>query len=252
MEDFMQMQDDLDLNKAFEIIVSTRQLSDIIHDISNLIRLNQLARTSLEKLLKKHKINSLLDLKEELLDLILQYINIILNDNELSQKEIRNVNFLKKIFQIHERDLYKYRYEQMKEILQKQLIRIYSDNFISPEESLHKVGLQEIFSLSYDQFLEFANREDIISVEKGADIIDLDTVLRQSVLSKIHTAFQNTVITNEIKEIVIERDGMKCNTCGSGDALEFEYIIPISKGGSNTARNVHLVCNKCAEVTTNY
>jgi 5-methylcytosine-specific restriction endonuclease McrA len=33
--------------------------------------------------------------------------------------------------------------------------------------------------------------------------------------------------------------------CGSREYLEYDHIVPLSKGGSNTARNVELLCEKC-------
>lgn len=44
---------------------------------------------------------------------------------------------------------------------------------------------------------------------------------------------------------VWRRDGGKCTKCGSRENLEYDHIIPVSKGGSNTARNIELLCEKC-------
>ena len=40
------------------------------------------------------------------------------------------------------------------------------------------------------------------------------------------------------------RDGGKCARCGSREKLEYDHIVPISKGGSSTARNIELLCEK--------
>ena len=39
--------------------------------------------------------------------------------------------------------------------------------------------------------------------------------------------------------------GEDCVDCGSNEKLEYDHIIPVSKGGSNTARNIQLLCEKC-------
>ena len=45
-------------------------------------------------------------------------------------------------------------------------------------------------------------------------------------------------IPDDVKMYVWKRDGGKCLKCGSQEKLEFDHIIPLSKGGSNTARNI--------------
>ncbi len=52
-------------------------------------------------------------------------------------------------------------------------------------------------------------------------------------------------IPDDVKIFVWRRDGGKCVRCGSKENLEFDHIIPISKGGSNTARNIQLLCERC-------
>jgi hypothetical protein len=48
-----------------------------------------------------------------------------------------------------------------------------------------------------------------------------------------------------VKISVWRRDEGKCVECGSKEKLEYDHIIPISRGGSNTERNVQLLCEKC-------
>ena len=37
----------------------------------------------------------------------------------------------------------------------------------------------------------------------------------------------------------------KCVQCSSNENLEFDHIIPHSKGGNNTYRNIQLLCEPC-------
>ncbi|MEK6754153.1 MAG: HNH endonuclease signature motif containing protein [Chloroflexota bacterium] len=51
-------------------------------------------------------------------------------------------------------------------------------------------------------------------------------------------------IPENIRIEVWRRDSGKCARCGSREKLEYDHIVPISKGGSNTARNIELLCEK--------
>jgi Holliday junction DNA helicase RuvB len=52
-------------------------------------------------------------------------------------------------------------------------------------------------------------------------------------------------IPSEVRRDVWRRDGGKCVKCGSRENLEYDHIIPVSMGGSNTARNIELLCENC-------
>ncbi len=52
-------------------------------------------------------------------------------------------------------------------------------------------------------------------------------------------------ISDDVRLKVWRRDEGKCVKCGSLEKLEYDHIIPVSKGGSNTERNVRLLCEKC-------
>jgi hypothetical protein len=52
-------------------------------------------------------------------------------------------------------------------------------------------------------------------------------------------------IPEKVRSEVWRRDGGKCVDCGSRERLEFDHIIPVSKGGSNTVRNLEIRCESC-------
>jgi len=58
-------------------------------------------------------------------------------------------------------------------------------------------------------------------------------------------------IPQEVMDRVWNRDGGRCVKCGSQENLEFDHIIPVSKGGATTYRNIQLLCKKCNVEKTN-
>ena len=52
-------------------------------------------------------------------------------------------------------------------------------------------------------------------------------------------------IPSNVRREVWRRDGGKCVKCGSRINLEYDHIIPVTRGGSNTARNIELLCETC-------
>jgi len=52
-------------------------------------------------------------------------------------------------------------------------------------------------------------------------------------------------IPESVRLLVWQRDGGQCVKCGSRERLEFDHIIPLAAGGSNTERNIQLLCEAC-------
>ena len=48
-----------------------------------------------------------------------------------------------------------------------------------------------------------------------------------------------------VRREVWQRDQGRCVDCGSKAKLEYDHTLPVSKGGSNTARNIELRCETC-------
>lgn len=55
----------------------------------------------------------------------------------------------------------------------------------------------------------------------------------------------NRRIPQDVKIAVSARDGGRCRQCGSIEKLQFDHIIPASKGGANTVANIQLLCGRC-------
>lgn len=96
---------------------------------------------------------------------------------------------------------------------------------------------------------DFCNKGDLINCE----INNIKKVKRYGVnyhrylLSKkdVLNEKRSRTISQSVKDKVWNRDGGKCVECGSNENLEFDHIIPHSKGGANTYRNIQLLCEPC-------
>lgn len=84
---------------------------------------------------------------------------------------------------------------------------------------------------------------------KDADI--LEAYLEQAI-AKFHrklnikqTSGNTRKISQEVKQKVWLRDGGQCVQCNATDYLEFDHVIPFSKGGSNSENNIQLLCRRC-------
>jgi 5-methylcytosine-specific restriction endonuclease McrA len=52
-------------------------------------------------------------------------------------------------------------------------------------------------------------------------------------------------IPRSVRVLVWQRDQGRCVECSSQENLEYDHIIPVIKGGSNTERNIRLLCETC-------
>ncbi|MFM7218325.1 MAG: HNH endonuclease [Bacteroidota bacterium] len=62
---------------------------------------------------------------------------------------------------------------------------------------------------------------------------------------------QSRHISASTKKMVYTRDGGICRCCGSSLSLEYDHITPFSCGGTSTASNIQLLCQKCNRSKSN-
>ena len=130
-----------------------------------------------QQILSEHKVRSnSVEFKKESLDVALQYTKLCLADDALSEDEIRGMSMLKRLLFIEEGDFYKYgKKPEVTAILAAQLLKLYDDGEISYEEAIHKVDLQGLFNLSYEEFEDVVRDIAKAAHERGADYFKLDT-----------------------------------------------------------------------------
>src|SRR5829696_3118427 len=52
-------------------------------------------------------------------------------------------------------------------------------------------------------------------------------------------------ISSEVRKYVSDRDDGQCQHCGATQNLELDHIIPLSRGGLNTEKNLQVLCAPC-------
>ena len=57
--------------------------------------------------------------------------------------------------------------------------------------------------------------------------------------------YRRQAIPSTVKQAVWARDGGTCARCGSDWNLQFDHVIPVSKGGGNSVENIQVLCGTC-------
>ncbi len=52
-------------------------------------------------------------------------------------------------------------------------------------------------------------------------------------------------VPREVREEVFRRDGERCVECGDNFDLQYDHIIPLSRGGADSVENLQLLCARC-------
>jgi hypothetical protein len=86
-------------------------------------------------------------------------------------------------------------------------------------------------------------RHAVLKEEKAFEKMkrEVDQFKKFEKSSSVH----RSVIPDDVKMFVWRRDEGRCVKCGGNENLEYDHIIPVSKGGSNTERNLQLLCEQC-------
>lgn len=166
-----------ELKNIIAKMIESGNYSPRINGILNLVVEGKMNSIELNNYLTQQCI-SINDIKLESLQVILDYANKCLEDDLLTEQEMYGIQMLKLFLRVKEGDFLKYGKEQdVKEILTWQLRKMYNDDKIDNQEALMKNDLQSLFDLGYDQFLSIVNEVAQESLNRGANIKDLDTFI---------------------------------------------------------------------------
>lgn len=97
--------------------------------------------------------------KAETTAFLLFAIRAAVSDHALSPNEIRDLRHLQRVLRIEEGDLVAHHEHELALLLCQELSRLLEDSAVDPEEAVHKVALQELAGLGYDQFLRLTAPE---------------------------------------------------------------------------------------------
>jgi hypothetical protein len=108
------------------------------------------------------------------------------------------------------------------------------------------------FFLSRPIYTEADEQEVTLRVKKLTYDEDTELARLRSMVANIEAALEYTksgpvrsAISDDVKMLVWVRDGGACVNCGTKTKLQFDHIIPVAQGGSDTAENIQVLCAPC-------
>ena len=147
------------MKEIAQVLINRKDYPEVINDALQLIIDDKMNSIALDRALAFRGIRRITDIKEKTLDVLLDYADIILEDDFLSQEELTNLKMLKLFFRIEERDFEKNKkLQRVEAIIIKQLEKLYADNILDEQEALHQSDLQGVFGLGYDEYSEIVNK----------------------------------------------------------------------------------------------
>jgi hypothetical protein len=124
--------------------------------------------------------------------------------------------------------------------------------FISPAKNVTFRPSRILDIIKYANCLEIS-----VSAAQGSgqyhvpDTEELEAILagvvrkHKFLLSESYSSAKSRHIPDDVKREVWDRDNGRCVRCSAVDYLEFDHIIPHTRGGANSVKNVQLLCRKC-------
>ena len=67
----------------------------------------------------------------------------------------------------------------------------------------------------------------------------------EAIENHVDNGRQRKALPDDVRVLVWTRDGGACVRCGASNDLHFDHIIPFSRGGSDEALNIQILCRAC-------
>lgn len=102
------------------------------------------------------------------------------------------------------------------------------------------IGIMRILATS--PYSNIRQREVALKAIEKFDI-EFARELKRELCSKRRRQFGS--VRESVILALMERDGYKCNKCGTLDNLQVDHIIPLSRGGTDDHDNLQFLCRRC-------
>ena len=211
---------------------NAERFDPLLEDAARLIVQNQMGSTSLVQRRMKLGYNQAGRLMEQLEEVGIVGPNLGAKARDvLIKTEAELEQFIQDGFKFYKTDLQLFYQENKAEIENKRR---------ELQEQKRQQQIQSEKNLIKQELLE-KERKKQLQREVFKELLDEGAISNQSTGKE----WNREPIPQDIMDRVWNRDGGRCVKCGGQEHLEFDHIIPFSKGGANTYRNLQVLCKKC-------
>lgn len=211
---------------------NTEHFDPLLEDAARLIVQNQMGNTSLVQRRMKLGYNRAGRLMEQLEEIGIVGPNLGAKARDvLIKTEAELEQFIQNGFKLYKTDLHLF-YEEHKTEIENTRREI--------QEQKRQQQIQNEKNLIRQELLERERKKEL-QREVFKEMLDQGIISNQSTDKE----WNREPIPQDIMDKVWNRDSGRCVKCGSQENLEFDHIIPFSKGGANTYRNLQILCKKC-------